>query len=739
MKKIVLIMLVSLYPCSAYPGIDQWSTYNVEDGLPVEYVHAVAADRQGNAWFGFGEYWNGIAMFSRSARTVITVPCPLEGCRVQDIAVDTSGTVWCLTDEGRLLSYREPEWNELPLDESFQDLQFKQLISDRAGSLWLASDSGVVRYDGTEWNKYTAEDGLLSSNVHSITLDLNGLIWCATDSSIAVFAGSGWLALTTLDGLPEGGYGVIAAGPDGSIWASTEDEKILQIAPEQVITYKTDKWGGGVPPGKSICMAVDKKGHLWVCGSYRYGVDGKGYTTFDGKNWGKYVYPDQDTHSTVQDVALDSVGNLWFATLGSGVRKLGELDGWRSYTVEDGLPDIQFNHISADSKGNIWFGSYRGDAILRFNGIRWDTFTTNDSTGLESTSVYALVTDSADNLWCGTIGGLQKYDGEKWETLFEYGFYDHTTWIYDLFVDSRDNLWVGTQGGVRKWDGERWALFTVENGLANNVIYSIAEDSRGDMWFGGFYGHVSKLDSTQWTTYSFTDSSSSHAIQNIAADNQGNVFISIDNSGIKKYDGSEWTTLNGLPSTWVIKMALDSLGNLWAGSNKGLAMWDGWKWVAVEEELRLLTLNIYAIETDSRGILWIGTDYGLSNFNPAIEIKQVDLPVPNENEEISSNALGKASLPRAFSLAQNFPNPFNPSTTITYTIPEGGPVWVSLNVFNTRGSLVRRLIDKLQALGTYTVAWDGTDSSGHKVASGVYFYRMQAGEFVQTRKMVLLK
>lgn len=112
MKKIVLIMLMLLFTRSAYPRVDQWSIYTAGDGLPVDYVHTVAADRMGNAWFGFGEHWNGIATFSRSARTIITVSCPLEGCQVQDIAVDTSGTVWCLTDEGRLLSYREPEWSE---------------------------------------------------------------------------------------------------------------------------------------------------------------------------------------------------------------------------------------------------------------------------------------------------------------------------------------------------------------------------------------------------------------------------------------------------------------------------------------------------------------------------------------------------------------------------------------------------------------------------------------------------
>jgi plastocyanin len=100
---------------------------------------------------------------------------------------------------------------------------------------------------------------------------------------------------------------------------------------------------------------------------------------------------------------------------------------------------------------------------------------------------------------------------------------------------------------------------------------------------------------------------------------------------------------------------------------------------------------------------------------------------------------GPASLPKAFSLAQNVPNPFNPSTTIKFDVPEGTPVTVSLKVYDIRGRLVNTLVNDIRQSGTYSVFWDGTDDLGRQVPSGVYFYRMQAGDFMQTRKMVLLK
>jgi hypothetical protein len=108
--------------------------------------------------------------------------------------------------------------------------------------------------------------------------------------------------------------------------------------------------------------------------------------------------------------------------------------------------------------------------------------------------------------------------------------------------------------------------------------------------------------------------------------------------------------------------------------------------------------------------------------------------------EISREVLSpKALLPKAFAMSQNYPNPFNPSTTIAYDIPEGNNVQVQLNVYNMRGQLVRTLVDESKSEGSYQIQWDGSDNYGRRVSSGIYFYRIKAGEFSNTRKMVILK
>jgi hypothetical protein len=93
--------------------------------------------------------------------------------------------------------------------------------------------------------------------------------------------------------------------------------------------------------------------------------------------------------------------------------------------------------------------------------------------------------------------------------------------------------------------------------------------------------------------------------------------------------------------------------------------------------------------------------------------------------------------PRATYLAQNYPNPFNPATTIAFAL--AGPGRVSLRVYDATGRLVRVLLDESRSAGRYEEAWDGCDAAGRGVASGVYFYRLEAEAYTQTRKMVLLR
>ncbi|NIA29626.1 MAG: T9SS type A sorting domain-containing protein [Actinobacteria bacterium] len=119
------------------------------------------------------------------------------------------------------------------------------------------------------------------------------------------------------------------------------------------------------------------------------------------------------------------------------------------------------------------------------------------------------------------------------------------------------------------------------------------------------------------------------------------------------------------------------------------------------------------------------------NYNISIEAGNVFLL------KMKSTTTVDSLLPTDFYLEQNYPNPFNPSTTIEYQIPVSSHV--VLRIFNVLGQEVRTLVDENQPVGSHSAVWNGTDSFGKKVTGGIYFFKLRAKDFVQTKKLLLLK
>jgi len=94
-------------------------------------------------------------------------------------------------------------------------------------------------------------------------------------------------------------------------------------------------------------------------------------------------------------------------------------------------------------------------------------------------------------------------------------------------------------------------------------------------------------------------------------------------------------------------------------------------------------------------------------------------------------------IPAAYALHQNYPNPFNPVTTLRYDLPTED--YVTIIIYDLSGREINQLVNTNQPAGQKSVQWNATDMHGKPVSAGVYLYQIQAGEFIQTRKMVLLK
>ena len=105
----------------------------------------------------------------------------------------------------------------------------------------------------------------------------------------------------------------------------------------------------------------------------------------------------------------------------------------------------------------------------------------------------------------------------------------------------------------------------------------------------------------------------------------------------------------------------------------------------------------------------------------------------------SPNTIGDSeiNLPKNYALYQNYPNPFNPKSTIRYDLPKQSNV--ILEIFDITGRKIKTLINQSQSAGEKSVTWDSRNDFGQKVASGLYIYKLVAGEYVKSRKMLLMK
>jgi hypothetical protein len=140
---------------------------------------------------------------------------------------------------------------------------------------------------------------------------------------------------------------------------------------------------------------------------------------------------------------------------------------------------------------------------------------------------------------------------------------------------------------------------------------------------------------------------------------------------------------------------------------------------------------INSYDYDNDGKLEIAVDRRNINTN----LSEVQVYSTNGNAtSISENI---KNIPGIYQLKQNYPNPFNPSTKIEYSISE--PSIVSINIFNINGELIKELINEEKNNGNYSITWNGKDNKGTFVASGTYFYQIQVGDFVQAKKMILLR
>lgn len=215
----------------------------------------------------------------------------------------------------------------------------------------------------------------------------------------------------------------------------------------------------------------------------------------------------------------------------------------------------------------------------------------------------------------------------------------------------------------------------------------------------------------------------------------GNYDWSVNGALFKSTDGGNtWSQISGLPRVADITINPDNPDILFIVSQPWYSVWlpdvqpgifkstdAGNTWQNITDNLNHAFVLFAKLNPNNTSQLFVGTGGG--------------------GLWVNDNATGvdetKNSIPTNFYLSQNYPNPFNPTTEIHYELPEN--THVVLQIVNILGERVKTLLDKDEPAGVYAVQWDGTDDHQHRVSSGVYLYRIEAGDFVAAKKMILIK
>jgi len=380
-----------------------------------------------------------------------------------------------------------------------------------------------------------------------------------------------------------------------------------------------------------------------------------------------------------------------------------------------------------------------------------------------SDTITCLETDPRGVIWAGTDKGLSSYDGKEWTNRSFPGS------VATLRSDRENRLWAGGNGLWKKTDGA-WDRIGPEDGLAVSAEYHVramAITPAGEV-FAAIYDSLStpaspwKYISSNKGTWEVSPNGAGDIVsivvtpggdywcaspnriyifgngrsltlspnidfagvyvRTLALDPDGGVLVGTDNGAVR------FTTVGGTPKlvTTYLKgknirsVAVDPKGKIWFGTDKGVHTLDGAQWEYFTSAEGLPNETVTSTAFFSNGTAWIGTLGGLTRLAPK-----------------SVGVASDQTVPMQISIRGNYPNPFNPSTVISYTLPRGG--MAVLTVYNIAGQKVRTLAAGFTTAGTHSIVWDGRDDSGRMVSSGVYIARLMTGNAVSSRKMLLMK
>ena len=217
-------------------------------------------------------------------------------------------------------------------------------------------------------------------------------------------------------------------------------------------------------------------------------------------------------NDTVVQIRKGSNGTILIASK----RNVFRYDGKSFFNLSNKLGSHRYQDVLEDRKGGLWFAT-EDSGVYYYNGKSFQHFTINE--GLADNWATCIYEDKVGVIWLGTKGGASRYDGKKIQNFLMKGEYKWDTYITTFMEDKTGKLWVSARGDVFNYDGNNFITIP-NNGNRVYDVFSIIEDSKGNIWFGGWDG-LRRFDGKTFTKFEHNTGYS-----NIIEDKKGNIWTS---------------------------------------------------------------------------------------------------------------------------------------------------------------------------------------------------------------------
>lgn len=552
--------------------------WDLDDGLPSARINGIARTADGYLWLATQR---GVVRFDGVRFTIFdTSNTPgMEDDRASCLLVDRQGDLWVGTAGGTLLKRVGPAFRAQELGAAAPPRpergeaagKVNALAEDGQGALWLALEGlGLLRLRPGAVTAFTTNSGLPSMNVRKVLCDERGRLWAVAEGHLVRFEAEGWRDADDL--LPTSqSVRTISAARDGGLWVATGTVDPIATRDLRLYRLKDGRCGAPVEPypwlGDSqqfqrLALLEDQGGRLWCAtagGVFLHAPSGSWQRLLSAAPW---------IQVEVMCLAEDEGGLLWLGTRTTG---LLQIQPRQVSTLP--LPAVASQHaaltVCAARDGAIWCGT-DGAGVFRWRGEQVSHFGSEE--GLTSLHVAALLEDRRTNLWAGTVHGLFRRVGERFEPA--QGPAALAEPILALLEDRQGNLWTGGRAGLVRLNAQGGRVFGAKEGFLGGAVRALAEDRQGHFWVGATELGLYRLEGERFHYCPVPQEPRLRGIYALHCDAAGAMWIGTDLAGLLRFHHgrfAQWLSLpDGLPSNHLTAIIEDGGGDLWMSSENGL-------------------------------------------------------------------------------------------------------------------------------------------------------------------------